>query len=532
MGTISSGSVVMTEDSIVMSQLKDVVITPPGHDQSIKYDSISSNWVNSGMFTLQELGDMNINSVVHNDVLIWNSTTNYWENGKLASLLTTLEAVVSGIVSIKLSIYIGEIGDSAKSISVAFTDNVENEFTLAMASCADNNAVYKKEPSSFDFTFLTTLSRGEIYHDNLPAGTVFRSEKGLAGCSSPFPMPFGVSCLAATYFRFYAFRLDVYVFVTSAGRDSLVTLYASDESRIVDGPKFISAYGSAEFHCDANTEFVIVSTTDVFCGTGTINTNTTSLLKTIDVRLIPPMRCELIVHNRGNRVTAQETGTSVTWYRQNMEQDSVTINAGTPLTIGNNALAGTDEDYANQGWLILRSSAPISSFSGADGSGGCATEGWPIEFLSQMFPIYATLSGTHTRFDQCGINICSPYEGECRIYDSSGTLVFTFPYTRGTTPPATPEDQMYPAAGQSNPATDGYAALVGGWVETTTPSVCVINFIGTATGSFGQSDGGDETTIPGTTPDEIRAVIRKDPDGFLRRRDIDVTTGNETWNIC
>lgn len=530
-GTVSSRTVVINENSMVLNQFKDVVITSPGHDQSIKYDLNSSNWVNSGTIGLQDLSDMSITAVSHNDVLIWDSTLNSWENGKLSSLLTTLEAVVNGIVAIKLSVYIGERGDSAKALSVAFTDGVEHGSTLAMASCADNNAVYKKEPNDMSFTFLTTLSRGEIYNDSLPAGTVFRSEKGLAGCTSPFPMPFGVSCLAATYFRFYAFRLDVYVFVTSAGRDALVTLYASDESTIVDGPKFMSAYGSAELHCNANTEFVIVSTTDVFCGTGTINSNSTSLSKSIDVRLIPPMRCELIVHNRGNRVTAQETGTSVTWYRQNMSQGTLNINAGTPLQIGTVARAGTDEDYANQGWLILRSSAPISSFAGADGAGGCAVEGWPIEFLSQMFPIYATLSGTHTRFDQCGINICSPYEGECRIYDSSGVLLFTFPYTRGTTPPATPEDQMYPAAGQSNPATDGYAEMVGGWVETTTPSVCVINFIGTATGSFGQIDGGDETLIPGTTPDELRAVIRKDGDNFLRRRDIDAS-GVETWNVC
>ena len=528
-GTVSSQMILINHDSLSLEQIKDVVLTSPSHDQIMRY---LTNWRNSEMMSLQDLGDVEVTSVSHNDVLIWNSFINKWENGRLSSLLTTLEAVVNGIVAVKLSAYIGEIGDSARSVCVAFTDEVENGYTLAMASCADNNAVYKKEPNEMSFTYLTTLSRGEIYNDSLPAGTVFRSEKGLAGCTSPFPMPFGVSCLAATYFRFHAFRLDVYVFVTSAGRDSLVTLYASDESRIVDGPKFISAYGSAEFHCDANTEFVIVSTTDVFCGTGTINTNTTSLLKSVDVRLIPPMRCEIIVHNRQNRITAQETGTSVTWYRQNMTQDTVTVNAGSPLKIGTADMAGTDIDFANQGWLILRSSAPISSFAGADSNGGCATEGWPMEFLSQMFPIYATLSGTHADFGQCGINICSPYEGECRIYDSSGLLLFTFPYTRGTTPPATPEDQMYPAANQSNPATDGYASMVGGWIETTTPSVCVINFIGTATGSFGQIDGGDESVIPGTTPDELKAVIRKAPDGFLRRRDIDPITGDENWVLC
>ena len=41
----------------------------------------------------------------------------------------------------------------------------------------------------------------------------------------------------------------------------------------------------------------------------------------------------------------------------------------------------------------------------------------------------------------------------------------------------------------------------------------------------------DETTIPGTTPDEIRAEIVKDAGGLYRRRDISAT-GVETWNIC
>lgn len=526
-GTLSTRLVVINEESGFLDQFTDVVITTASHDQTIKYESGSTNWVNSSI-TLDDLADLDLTSVAQNDILIWNTSSSRWENGKLSSLLSTLGEVVNGIVSIKLSVFIGERGDSAQSLCVTFTDDVESGFTLAMASCGDNNAVYKKEPTDLSFSFLRTMNRGEIHQDSFPAGTVFRSDKGLTGCSSPFPMPFGVSCFAATYFRFYALRFDVYVYATSAGRDSLVTLYASDETTIVDGPNFVSAYGSTTLACNANTEFVVVSTTEIFCGTGTDNTNNVSTLRETDLRLIPPMRTELIVHNRVNRVTAQETGTSVTWYKQDLTQGTVTVNAGTPFRIGNNANAGTDSDFANQGWLILRSDAPISSFCGADSNGGNGTEAWPMEFLAQMFPIYSTI-GTNTDFGQAGINIASPYEGEARIYDSSGTLVFTFPYTRGTTPPATPDDQLYPAAGQSNPGTDGFPALTGGWIETTTPSVCVINFIGAS--GFGDSDNGDETCIPGTSPSEFKAVIRKDPNGFFRRRDIDVS-GNEVWTIC
>lgn len=527
-GTVSTRVLSINEPSSNLSQFTDVVLTSNSHDQAVMYDSASSNWVNKNI-SLDDLSDMNLNLVAHDDVLIWNSSLNQWENGKLTSLLTTLAQVVNGIVSIQLSVFIGERGDSAQSLCVAFTDSVENGQTLGMASCGDNNAIYKKEPSDPDFTFLTTLNRGEIYQDNLPAGTVFRSEKGLTGCTDPFPTPFGVSCLADTYFRFYAFRQNVLVYATSAGRDSLVTLYASDETTIVDGPTFISAYGSVTLACDVSaSEFVVVSTTDIFCGTGSYNTNPDNAAT--DVRLIPPMRTELIVHNRGNRVTAQFSDTSVTWYKRDMTQGTVTVNGGTPFTIGNVANAGNDNWFQNQGWLILRSDKPISSFTGADGAGGNATEAWPLEFLAQNFPIYSTIS-TDPDFHQAGINIASPYEGEARVYDSTGALVFTFPYVRGTSPPVTPDDQQYPAAGQSNPGSDGYAELTGGWIETTSPAVCVINFIGTATGNFGVSDNGDETVIPGTSPEELKAQIRKDPDGFLRRRDIDVS-GVETWNIC
>ena len=525
-GVISTRSIVINEDSGSLDQFIDVIITSATHDQTIKYDS--TNWVNTTV-TLQELGDTDITSISHNDVLIWNSTTSKWENGKLSSLLITLSEVVNGIVSIQLSVFIGEQGDPARSVCVAFTDTPENGATLAIASCGDNNVVYKKEPSDINFSYYRTMNRGEIYHDSLPAGTVFSSAKGIAGCTSPFPTPFGVSCLADTYFRFFALRQDVYVYATSAGRDSLVTVFASDETTIVGGPTFINAYGSTTFMLSPLLEYVVTSTTDIFCGTGSSNGAGIANART-DVRLIPPMRCEVIVHNRLNRVTAQFTDTDITWYRQDMDIGSLTANAGTPLQIGTVARAGTVNRFANHGWLILRSNKPMSSFTGADGAGSNAVAGWPIEFLAQMFPIYSVI-GTSADFHQAGINIASPYEGEARIYDNTGTLIFTFPYTRGTSPPVTPNDQLFPAAGQSNPATDGYAALTGGWIETTTPAVCVINFIGAATGDFGQSDNGDETLIPGTSPDEFKAQIRKDPDGFLRRRDIDVA-GNETWNLC
>ena len=518
-GTVSTRIVVVQEDSGLLGQCKDIIITSATHDESIKYDS--TNWVNSTI-SLTDLSDTNLISSNHNDILLWNAATNQWENGKLSSLLSF------GSISIKLSVYIGQtLGNTAKHLCAAFTDDTENNKTLAMASCGDNNAIYKKEPTDTTFTFLTTLQKGESYTANLPAGTVFQSEHGIAGASDPFPTSFGVSCLSDTYFRFYALRQYVCVYVVSAGRDCLVTLYASDETTIVDGPVFISAYGYTRLSCTGGAEYVVTGTTEIFCGTGT-SSSTTLSNASLDQRLLCPMKCELIVHNASNRVTAQYADTTVTWYRQNMTQGTVTVNSGTPYTIGNTANAGSTSAYGNDGWLILRSNKPISSFCYGDGAGTNSTEAWPMDSLAQLFPIYSAIVSTSLNFAINGIYIVSPYEGTASIYDSSRTLVFTFNYTRGVTPATTVEHQMYPASGRSNPGTDGYANLVSGWVETTTPSSCVMNFNGS---SVFTSDNGDETTIPGTTPEYLRAHIRKDSDGMMRRRDID-TSGNETWVIC
>ena len=67
-GRVSSRLVVVNEDSMVLDQFKDVIITSPGHDQTIKYDSAS--FVNLTM-SLSDLTDMNLSSLSHDDVLIW-----------------------------------------------------------------------------------------------------------------------------------------------------------------------------------------------------------------------------------------------------------------------------------------------------------------------------------------------------------------------------------------------------------------------------------------------------------------------------
>lgn len=524
-GTVSTGSIDISEKSGILSEFIDVILTSETHNNTIAYDT--TNWINTEL-SIQDLSDISISSSTHDEVLVWNSVSGSWENGKVSDLLTELEGVVTGIITVKLSVFVGESGDPAKSLNVAFTDELESGFTMSLTSCGDNNAIYKKGPSESGFTFLKSLNKGEIYNTDLEAGTVFRSDKGMSGFSAPFPMPFGISCLADTYFRFYALRNDNVIHVTSAGRASLITLFASDETTVVDGPTLISAFGSTTLACDSNSEFVVVATTEVFCGTkGDRGIADGSANKFIDMRIVPPMETEIIVHNRNNRLSAQKLNTNVTWYRRNMETGTIVVQSGTPFST--TGVAGNDTDYDNDGWLILRADGPITGFSGADTNGYESTPAMPLTKLAQFFPILAEIGGGSTDFGRSSVSLAGPYEGTATVYDESGTILDTFTLTRGTSPPVTVNDQLFPAAGQWNPETSISEDVTSGYVEVNVPCVCIQNLNGSAVFTL---DSGDEIHVAGSTPDELRAFIRKDSDGFLRRRDISTVDGSEIWVVC
>ena len=550
-GTLSVGLFEVTTDSIGLNQVEDVVITSETHNDLIRFNenatdpTYTDGFVNKSGIQISEVDDINVSSTpphnslfAYNDNAVISSVVDGWIDRVITDILTSFQVTIEGLINIELSLRRGRQGNPALSDMVAFTgENVgtttNTGSTSGIVSHGNNNILHKRGPTDENFVYLQTLSLGEKVSYSFPAGTIYRSSKGINGFSSPAPLSFGLASMSSNYFRFFAFRNTVFAYVTSAGLESVVTLFASDETTIVDGPHTIAAYGSVTLTCNANDEFVIISTNNVYCGTASNNNAETAV--TLDQRIIPPMVCEMITYNRFNEVTAQFSNTLVRWYRQNGETGSVTVNAGTPASIyaGNinedvgatNNNAGSTQDYQVQGWLILRSDKPISAFSGADGSGGNATPGWPIEQLGQIFPAAQSIDNDPDG-DRSSVNVCSPYEGTATVYLSDGTIVTTFPILRGVTPATSPEDQLYPAAGQWQPI-DNSIALWDGWIETNVPCNCVMNYSGDPlfTGNY------DETTIPGTTPDEIRAEIVKDAGGLYRRRDISAT-GVETWNIC
>ena len=540
--TVTTGSIVVTTDSLQLDQLEDVIIGTEAHNEYVTFNdnAIDGAYVDGWVPKSHILEDnTNVNTLTvpdHNDLFVWNNVTqdaNFasdWVNKKITDLIQGLQVTVEGIVAIENAKTLGRDGNPGLSDMVAFTDFLINSVTLGIGSSGDNNAVYKREPTDNDFIYLTTMSLGEIQNFDLPAGTVFRSTKGICGFTSPSPMPFGVASMSASYFRFYAFRGTSEAFVTSAGLESVVTLYSADGITVVDGPVTLEPFGSATLECgDAATgEFVITATNDVYTGTKTTDNR--------DQRIVPPMALEIIVWNRFNRVTAQESGTLVRWYRQNMETGSVTVDAGTPQNIYNGTInedaggipenAGSTEDYAEDGCLILRADKPIGCFSGADGAGSDSTPGWPLNQLAQLFPNPANVDD-QLRADQSSVTIGSQYEGTMFVYDSTKTLITSIAITRGTVV-ATTDDQLYPAAAQWQPLDSGITDWYGGFVITNVPAICIMNLRGD---SVFTADNGDELIIVGTTPEDIRAEIIVDASGFRRRRDVDAL-GVETFVIC
>ena len=544
-GTLNIGFFEINTDSIGLNQMEDVFITSETHNDLIRFNdnatdpTYTDGFVNKSGIQISEVDDINVSSTPpHNSLFSYNdnsvisSIVDGWIEKSINDILGDFQITVDGLVNIQLSIRLGRQGNPALSDMVAFTDVIENTFTMGISSCGDNNIIYKRELSDTDFVYQGVLSKGEILNLSYPAGTIFRSTKGITGFSSTFPTPMGISSMSSKIFRFFAFRHACFVTAASSGLECTVTLFGSNGSTVIDGPTTIPPYGSTTLACNSNTEFIVSSTNEIYCST--YADHTTNGL-TIDQRILPPMTNELIVWNRQCRITAQELNTTVTWYRRNGETNSFTINAGSPVGIHTGNItggvapinAGNTTDYGQDGCLILKSDKPISGFSGADSNGWEATPAWPLDQTSQLFANPATLNNSSDG-GVSSVTIGSQYEGSGSVYDSTGSLVGTFFITRSISPATTPDEQIYPAAGQWQPVDGGLNNWTGGWVQTNVPSICIMNFSGS---SIWSSDAGDEMLIPGITPDEIRAEIVKDAGGLFRRRDISAT-GVETWNIC
>jgi hypothetical protein len=212
----------------------------------------------------------------------------------------------------------------------------------------------------------------------------------------------------------------------------------------------------------------------------------------------------------------------VTWFRRSGLTGTISVSPGTAVALG----AGNSTNLGNNGAVRITSDKPVSTYTTTDSIGDQVLSGTPVSQLAQLFSNPSFIDATNS-YGQCGVSVISPYEGTATVYTSAGAVLATFAYTR-TNAVVTAADQLYPAAARWKPEDVGAGVTWdGGWIETNTPATAIFN----TSGDTVWSSGGEEYMVLGSTPDEIRADIKKDPSELWRRRDIS-NAGVVTWPVC
>jgi len=216
-----------------------------------------------------------------------------------------------------------------------------------------NEVVFYQDGDDFANNIVKTrvfLSKGQIHIENgCQDGTVITSTQGICGASSNgvptsadvSPMPLGNEGFAGRQFFLFAFRSSNNptgqsrgeVYVAAGAVSSEVSLLSGDGQTVVDGPYTIPPYGVQIFLTNANSEFQVVATQNVFVGIAAEMGVTNQ--KFYDMRLVPPLSTNLIGQNRNGRLSALYDNTEVWWYRQNGEIGKMIASPGSPIQIYN-----------------------------------------------------------------------------------------------------------------------------------------------------------------------------------------------------
>ena len=472
----------------------------------------------------------------------------------------------------------GQVGKNVLAVGYTNTGKVQG------VSLGDGNVV-TVYASGADFADGTVLYRefmklGEpICFTGLSNGAIIQASEGFYGASE---IDFGGTLLATmpllslglsfTDTFLFSFRQSnrssqnhAFIFFVNGPLENTVEVVYGNGNAIPDQPAFVlDPWAFGVVHLDGDSEYRIKCTTKVMACTacGFNNSDYTSASTPIsagprDARLILPVSNDVITHPRSGFVSALFENTVIEWY--DVAGDEGFFNGGAGIGPGSpqdTAIATTSggtgnstTDYRPNGFSRYKASGLISAYSGADGAGGDATPACPVTAMSQVVaqPLFINDAGNG---DQTSVTIASPYEGTAKVYawnDATGVaeLAYTVPLSRQGVTVSAPDDQYHPTAGQvSNEPDAGVVTLIGqlnpGYVIADVPIMVVSQSNGTPTATLRSQNGttttsmkndDDETLMFGITPDDLRAEIRKDAGGLLRRRDIDAT-GTETWTVC
>lgn len=523
-GTLRIGRFIVTEESFGLGDLIDVTATAPSLGQTTVFKDntvetgFTTGWHSVALST-NDLSDSNTTTAVQNDLFTYNfnALDNTWPTGfapkNIGSIFSTLEATVNSIVGVNTATILAEAGNPAKTDMVLFsaTPAATGE-TFSVCSNGSNNIISKKEPAENEFSFLQTLDRGEKFSATLPSGTVIRSSKGVYGFSGPFPTPLGPQSFGFSQIQFYVSEAASFN-LASLGTEVTVSLITGDRTTTLSGPTIVAPYQTESFACPATGEYFVTSSGPI-CA----SVDQSGSAK----RVLSPMTTDLLTWNTLCRVSALEADTTITYFRRNGDTDTATVSAGTSVLLN----AGSDEELAADGCLRIIADKPVSAFTASDGAGSQTFSGFPVSQMAQLF-CNPSFIGSDVSYAVSGVAIASIFEGTATVFTSAGVVLDTFTYSRGNAT-TTAADQQFPAAGRWKPSdVSGTTTWDGGYIETNTPAVCIMNSSGDTT----WSSSGEEMFIVGSTPDTLRADIKEDADGLQRRRDI-ATDGTVAWNVC
>lgn len=411
------------------------------------------------------------------------------------------------------------------------------------------------------------MSLGEpIIFTGLDNGAIITSTQGFYGMSEQTdnsgnrsPMPLLSLGLSFTFTFMFAFRGSGFYGPTSTNNSqgwvhvvngplTSSLAFKDGTGNVIRGQENIelAPWAYHRLYTDGDQEYIIESTNSIMaCHNANMgNDDGTGLFW--DSRLIMPLTNDGITWPRSGNVSAPFVNTSWSYYVRDGATGVDSTSPGSPTNFAT-ATGANDADYEPNGATRVRANGLISAYSGADSAGLEASPMMPVSGMSQIVaqPFFIIDSGDG---GVSGVSIASPYVGTARVYEwdeltQELNLAYTVPLTRNGVNVTTIEDQYHPSAGMvANETVNGAVNLQGdlrpGIVVADVPITVVAQSIGSSSIMIRSQNGGtepsidtnaDETLLLGHTPEQDKAVIRKNfSDGLLYKEDIQFTASR--WN--
>lgn len=449
--------------------------------------------------------------------------------------------IAEGLDIIATDAAIAAAGSPAATTSfVSFPPNTSFDPNVYLVSLADNNNIFVND------VYVGGFSRGDTYAYSGSQGDKITSDRGHTGVYSieggtERPVELASAANAGRQFFWFAFRSAPHRHIIQAlALESRVRVYGPNPNVNADGTSpdtpiqdvTLSPFGFLDFTTPTNGEYYILATQPVVV-------TTTNSSAAQDQRVLAPLTNELFGYVAGAgsgdaRISALFANTTVTVYTATGLVASGTASPGSPLSLHGNDGSPINlprvTNYQEGGSLIVRADGPIAGFAGADAAGTNATTYQPLGSASQVVGIPLRIDEANSAND--GVSFCSQYEGTVQIFQDDGTLLATRSLIRRGTlnsPATTADEQLHPADASYGSNDNDFTVNVnrGALLISDVP----INVVANLNEGNGSAADDDETALFGITPENIKGEFREDPNGLIRRRQIDAS-GVETWELA